>query len=142
MAKDTQLSNAAVNAEADALSALLNNGYLRIYNGSKPAGADVALSGQTLLAELRFANPAAPGAVAGVITYSALTPDSDADATGTASWGRCLKADGTSAVKDVTVGDAGDAPVNVQLNSKAIQQHAQVSVSSFTHTVPKATAGT
>jgi len=141
MAKDTQLSNAAVNAEADALSALLNNGYLRIYNGTKPANADTALSGQTLLAELRFANPAAPGAAAGVITFSALTADTDADATGTASWARCLKSDGTSAVMDVTVGEAADAPVNVQLNSKAIQLHAQVSVSSFTHTVAKATSG-
>lgn len=141
MAKDTQLSNAAVNAEADALARLLDTGYLRIYNGSKPATADTALGAQTLLAELRFAATSAPAAVAGVLTFSGLTADSDADATGTASWARCLKSDGTSAVMDVTVGDAGDAPVNVQLNSKAIQQHAQVSVSSFTHTVAKATSG-
>lgn len=44
MAKNTQLSNAAVNAEADALSALLNTGYLRIYSGTQPATADTASS--------------------------------------------------------------------------------------------------
>jgi hypothetical protein len=141
MAKDTQLSTEAVNAEADALARLLDNGYMRIYSGTKPATANTALSGNTLLAELRFAATSAPAAAAGVLTFNGLTADSDADATGTASFARCLKSDGTSAVMDVTVGDSADAPVNVQLNSKAIQIHAQVSVSSFTHTVAKATSG-
>jgi hypothetical protein len=141
MAKDTQLSTETVNAEADALARLLDNGYMRIYSGVKPATANTALSGNTLLAELRFAATSAPAPPPGVITFNGLTADSDADATGTASFARCLKADGASAVMDVTSGDAADAPVNVQLNSKAIQQHAQVSVSSFTHTVAKATSG-
>lgn len=138
MAKDTQLSNAAVNAEADALSALLNNGFLRIYDGTKPADASVAVSSQVLLAELRFAATAAPAAAAGVITFNGLTADSDADNTGTASWFRALKSDGTSVVMDGTVGAAG---ANLNLNSVAISQHAQVSASSFTHTVAKATTG-
>jgi len=43
MAKNTQVSNAAVNAEADAFSALLNNGYLRQYSGAQPANGDTAL---------------------------------------------------------------------------------------------------
>ena len=33
MANNLKLSNTAVNAEADALSVLLDNGYLRIYDG-------------------------------------------------------------------------------------------------------------
>lgn len=141
MAKDTQLSNGAVSAEADALSALLNNGYLRLYDGSKPANADTAIGGQVQLAELRFANPAALAAVNGVITFNAIASDADADATGTAAWFRAFKSDGSTVVMDGTVGVAADAPVNLTLNSKNIQQHAQVSVSGFTHTVAKATAG-
>ena len=51
MANNLKLSNAAVNAEADALSVLLDNGYLRIYDGTQPANADTPISTQTLLAE-------------------------------------------------------------------------------------------
>lgn len=37
MANNLKLSNEAVNAEADALSVLLDNGYLRIYDGTQAA---------------------------------------------------------------------------------------------------------
>jgi hypothetical protein len=52
MAHNLKLSNAAVNAKADALAALANNGYLRIYSGSQPADADSAITSQVLLAEV------------------------------------------------------------------------------------------
>lgn len=139
MSKNTQLSNLAVNAEADALSALLNSGYLRIYTGSQPAGADTALSGQTLLAELRFNATAAPAASNGVITFNAITA-ATAAATGVATWFRCLKSDGTSAVFDGTTDVSANTP-NLTLNSTSISSGANVSVSSFTHTVAKATSG-
>jgi hypothetical protein len=61
MANALRLTNAAVNAEADAFARLLDNGYLRIYSGTQPATADTALSGNTLLAELRFAEPVGAG---------------------------------------------------------------------------------
>lgn len=134
MANNPKYANAAVNAEADALSALLNTGYLRIYDGSQPAGADTAVSTQTLLAELRFSNPAAPGAVAGLITFSAITSDTDANATGTAAWFRALKSDGTSAVLDGSIGTSG---ADLNINSTAIQIHAQVDVTAFTLQVSK-----
>lgn len=130
----TLMSNEAVNAEADALSDLLDNGYLRIYSGTPPATANTALSGNTLLAELRFANPASGAASNGVLTFSAITDDTDADATGTATFFRALKSDGTTVVIQGDVGTSGAA---LNLNSTAIQIHAQVSVTSFTHTVPK-----
>ena len=66
MSLDTQLADVAVNAEADALARLLDNGYLRLYNGTKPATADTALSGNTLLAELRFNATSAPAASGGI----------------------------------------------------------------------------
>ena len=139
MAKNTQLSNACVNAEADALSALLANGYLRLYSTGQPANADTALSGQTMLAELRFSVTAAPAAVAGVITFNAIT-SATAAASSTATWFRCLKSDGTTVVFDGTVDVSGNTP-NLALNSVVISAGATVSVSSFTHTVAKATAG-
>src|SRR4051794_35230978 len=100
MATNPQLSDAAASAEVDALTALLNNGYLRIYNGVQPADANTPLAGQTLLAELRFGNPAFGAGVAGVATANAITSDTDADANGTATWYRCFKSDGTTVVCD------------------------------------------
>ena len=139
MAKDSQPSTTTVNAQADAMARLLDNGYRRYYNGTKPATADTALSGNTLLAELRFANPSAPAAVDGVLTFT-LTPDSSANATGTATWYRDLKSDGTTVVKDGTVGTVGSTS-NVELNNTTIETGVQVSVSSDNHTVAKATSG-
>lgn len=134
MASDLQLANIAVNAEADALSDLLDNGYLRIYSGTKPATADTALSGNTLLAELRFSATSAPAAVAGVLTFNAITSDSDADATGTATFYRAFKSDGSSAVMDGTVGVSNADAI---IATTSIVQHAQVDVTSMTHTIPK-----
>ena len=134
MAKNRKMSDAAVNAEADAMGALLNNGYLRIYDGAQPATADTAIVGQVLLAELRFANPAFPAAAAGVLTANAITKDSSADHDGTAAWFRCLKSDGTTPVFDDTVGLADSGII---LNAVDIAAGAEVSVTSLTHTVVK-----
>jgi hypothetical protein len=139
MAKNTQLANATVNGQADDLAARLDNGYLRIYDGTQPANADTAVSTQTLLAELRFNTTAAPAAVNGVLTFNALT-SATAGNSGTASWFRALSSNGSTVVMDGTVGETADAP-NLVLSSKAISAGATVSVSSFTHTVQKATSG-
>ncbi len=55
MPLNTQIANASVNAQGDAIARHLDNGYLRIYSGAQPATADTALSANTLLAELGFA---------------------------------------------------------------------------------------
>ncbi len=134
MATEPKFSNAAVNAKADALTALLNDGFLRIYDGTKPATADTAVGAQALLAELRFNATAFGAAVAGVATANAITSDASANATGTATWFRALKSDGTSAMVDGTVGTSG---ADLNLNSVAIQVGAQVSVTSFVYTESK-----
>lgn len=139
MAKDTQLSNVAVNAEADALARLLDNGYRRLYSGTKPATADTALSGNTLLAELRFANPSAPAASNGVLTYT-LTPDTSANNDGDVTFYRDFKADGTTVVVDGTAGVTGSGS-NLELNTTTIVTGQQVAVTSATHTVNKSTSG-
>jgi hypothetical protein len=134
MASALHIANLGVNAEVDALTALLSNGYLRIYDGVQPASAETAITTQTLLAELRFGTPGWGAAVAGVATATAITSDTDANATGTASWFRAFKSDGTSAVLDGSVGTA-DADIN--LPSVAIQIHATVDVDALTYQRPK-----
>jgi hypothetical protein len=134
MANNPKFANVSVNAEADALARLLDNGYLRLYSGTQPATADTALSGNTLLAELRFAATSAAAASAGVLTFSAITSDTSADATGTAAFYRALKSDGTSVVMD---GSVGTSSADLVLNSTAIQSGAQVDVTSFALTVSK-----
>ena len=134
MATNPKRSNAAVNAAADAVCPLVNNGYLRIYNGTQPATADTAISTQTLLAELRFNTTAFGAASAGVATANALTADSSADNTGTASWFRALKSDGTSTVFD---GSVGTSAADLVLNSVLISAGASVSVTAFTYTENK-----
>lgn len=135
MATNTQMSYAAVSAEADALSDLLDNGYIRIYNGSQPSNADTAVSSQTLLAELRVNATAAPAAVNGVLTFNAITADASANASGTATWFRTLKSDGSTVIMDGTVGTAG---ANMNLASVTLTAGAQVQVTSWTHTITRA----
>ena len=134
MALNPKRSNAAVNAAADALTTLLNNGYLRIYDGAQPATADTAVGAQTLLAELRFNATAFGAASAGVATANAFTSDASANNTGTASWFRALKSDGTTAVFD---GSVGTTSADLVVNSTGISTGAEVSVSSFTYTENK-----
>lgn len=138
MAKNTQLTNLVANAQADALARLLDGGWCDIYDGAQPATGDTAIGAQVKLAHIGFNVTSAPAASAGVLTMNAMTADSSADATGTATWARCYQANGTTAVMDVSVGTATS---NIILNSVAISIGAQVSISSFTHTVAKSTAG-
>lgn len=64
-------------------------GKIRIYSGNRPANG-VSITNQTQLAELYFSDPSAPAAVDSVLTFSAITSDSSADATGVATWARIL----------------------------------------------------
>ena len=134
MPNNLKLSNNVVNPQADALSDLADNGYLRIYDGTQPAIADTAISTQTLLAELRFNADAAPSAVAGVLTFNAITQDSNANTTGTASWFRALKSDGSTVLFDGAVGTSGS---DINIATTAIVAGAIVGVSSFVYTVSK-----
>lgn len=138
MALNTQMADVAVNAEADALATLLNSGYLRIYDGTQAATADTAVGAQVLLAELRFNATAAPAASGGVLTFNAITSDASANASGTASWFRALKSDGTTAVMD---GSVGTATSNLIMATTTITAAQTVSCSAFTHDVKNSTSG-
>lgn len=134
MALTQKLSNAAANAAADAVVDLADGGFLRMYDGSQPATVDTAITTQNLLAELRFGTPAYGAAVAGVASANAITSEDNADATGTASWFRVFKNDGTSALWDGSVGTSG---ANINLSSTDIEAGDTVAVSSHTYTQSK-----
>lgn len=132
MANNPKISSTAVNAQADALSDLLDNGYLRIYDGTQPANANTAVSTQVLLAELRFNATSAPAASAGTLTMNAITQDSSANNTGTATWFRALKSDGSTVVFD---GSVGTSSCDINLGSTSITSGSSVGVTSMTFTV-------
>jgi hypothetical protein len=130
MALNPHFSDTGANAAANALTALLNSGKLRIYDGSQPANANTAVSTQTLLAELTFNATAFGAASAGVAAANAIT-SATAAATGTAAWFRAVKSDGTTVVWDGSVGTSG---ANLNLATVAISSGATVSVSALTYT--------
>lgn len=137
MANNFDISNAAASAAANAVVDLIDvggAGYLRIYSGTKPAGPDSALAGNTLLAELRFSATAFGNASNGVATANAITADTAADATGTATFFRVFAGDGTTAIFDGEIGTSGS---DINISSTAIQAGAEVSVSALTYTQPK-----
>ena len=137
MPLNTQVSDPAVNGQANDLSARLNGGLLRIYDGVQPTNANTALGTQVLLATLTFNATAAPAAVSGLLTFNAIT-SATAGATGTAAWFRALNAAGTVTIMDSTVGLATS---NCILTSVSIVSGGNVAISSFTHNVLKASAG-
>lgn len=131
MALNPKLSNASATKAANAvLETDLDNGYLRIYDGSQPATADTAIGAQVLLAELRWNATAFAGAVNGVATANAITSGTGLAAS-TATWFRALKSDGTTVVFDGSVGTSG---ANLNLNAVVIAVGATVACTAFTYT--------
>lgn len=113
-------------ARMDAITTHAGNAaLLRIYDGSRPATGGTAT---TLLAELTCGTPFAAAAVNGVLTLGAITQDSSANATGTASWFRIVKADGTTHVLD---GNCGTSGSDLNLTTLSIVSGQPVSISSF-----------
>jgi hypothetical protein len=105
---------------------------LIILSGTRPATGGAIT---TILAQLTCNATFAPGASGGVLTLNAITQDSSADATGTATWFRIRKSDGTTFVLD---GDVGTSGSDLNLNSTSIVVGGTVSISSFTITAPNA----
>lgn len=108
--------NASLNARRNFIDAGAAGGKIKVYDGAQPANADTALSGNTLLGTLTFSGTCAPDAVSGVLTFSAITEDSAADATGTATFARVTDSDDNVAF-DVDVGISG---ASINLNTVSI----------------------
>jgi hypothetical protein len=122
-----KLSTTARSDRATALNTTIGaNAILRIYSGNKPANPATAISG-TLLAELTCGSTF--GTVSnGVLTANAITQDSSANATGTASHFRLWKSDGTTAVLD---GDVATNGSDLNLTTTSITSGQPVQVTSL-----------
>lgn len=125
-------TTAVRNAQLDALSSQAGtSAKLRIYNGTRPANANTAITSQTMLVELTCnATAFAAAASGGVLTANAIS-NGTAAATGTASWFRLWQSNGTTAIMD---GDVSTAGADLNLNNTSIATGQTVSVSSFTVT--------
>lgn len=135
MAHALALAATTADAIADAVAALCDGGTVKVYDGTKPATADTAVSTQTLLATCTFASPAFSAAAAGVAAAHAITQDASADANGTASWFRVLDSTG-AAVMDGTVGVGSGFDCNVV--STTVTAGAAFPIASMTITAPLA----
>lgn len=131
-----QLSVASRNALLDTISTSVGSGgILRIYSGARPANVGTAIGAQVVLAELTLGSPLAPSASGGVLTLNAITQDSSANATGTASFFRIFQSNGTTAVID---GDVAVSASDLNLNTVSIVSGGPVQITSFTITAPGA----
>jgi hypothetical protein len=137
MAADLSISQAVAKAMCDTLVDAIDvggAGTLAIRSGTRPATTDTAVTG-TLLATLTFsatAFGAATTASPSVATAAAITSDSSADNTGTATWFRIFTGSGT-AIADGNVGTSGE---DLNLNTVSIVAGAVVSISAGTISMP------
>jgi len=138
---DFRVATAVRRSMGDAATNLVDAGsdpgILTIYDGTVPTSVNDGLSDQTALASLTMSDPAfAATDSTGVAEANAITADSSADATGTASFFRIADGDGVVRFQgDVTATDEGG---DLELSTTAIQAGVEVSISSLTLTVPEA----
>lgn len=143
MALDFIITNAVAQAMLNAFTTAADAGtaaVIQIYSvGSGiPADADVAISDQTLLAELTMSatsfGAASDATGKARITANAITADSSANATGTASFFRILT---QNAGTTICQGTCGTASADLILNTVSITSGSNVSISAATVDLPE-----
>ena len=121
------IATAQRNAALDALTTAIGaSGRLRIYDGTPPANANTALSGNNLLADLPLSATFAPAASGGVLTASAITT-TNAALTGTASFFRLTTSGGAAVIQ----GSMGLSGQDLNMNTLSIVAGGPVAVSSL-----------
>lgn len=125
-----EINDTLANARADQITtardAGAGAGFIRIYDGVRPAKGGAAT---TLLAELTFSDPSSPSAVSGVLMANAIT-GANAVATGTATWYREVDSNGVF----VLDGDVGTTPgpgIDLVLNTDSIVVGNPVNITSY-----------
>ncbi len=141
MAVVVHLTNNVAKAMANAFTTALDAGtagIIEIYDGTIPTDADTAVGAQTKLATLTFSGTsfgaATDGNPGGLITANAITSDSSADATGTASWARLLTQSGGTVICDVNVSTSG---ATINFNTVSFTAGSAIAITSFTFTMPE-----
>lgn len=122
------------NNRLDQITSRVGGGALiRFYTGTRPANVATAVTTQTLLGTCTGGTPFAGSASGGTLTANAITQDSAADATGTATWFRIFQSNGTTAVIDGDCGIAGSGAEAI-LNTISIVTGGPIQVTSLTFT--------
>jgi hypothetical protein len=124
-------------AAVDALDGGASAALVKIYGDTRATDVDTAVGAQTLLGTLTCSDPAfgsavdiAPGARA---TANAITSDTSADATDTATWFRATTSTPTACFD----GNVGTSSADMILNTTAIVAGAEISITSWTVTMPE-----
>ncbi len=119
--RDAMLNLITTRAGASAL--------LRLYDGTRPSTDGTATN---LLTELACSVTFASAASGGVLTVNQIASDTSPSASGTATWFRIVKSDGTTFVLDGDV--SAEAPTDLLIGSTSILTGSTVSVDAFTIT--------
>lgn len=123
------------NAAVDGDTARANNGFLRVYAGSVPANADASLGAATLLGTCGFSATAFGAASSGTATANAISNDSAADATATATFFRVFESDGTTVVWQGTVSGPGGGG-DLILTPAEVVAGVQIAITALTYSQP------
>ncbi len=116
-----------------------NGGTLTFYSGTMPTTPETALAGNTALVAFSFAATAFPAP-----TYSNPVAQSLAilaaatvnpTASGTATFARAVRSDGSTVIADYTVGVAGSG-ADIIIGNTGIQTGVPVTVNSFAMKLP------
>ncbi|MGH7894871.1 MAG: hypothetical protein ACREQL_09390 [Candidatus Binatia bacterium] len=133
-----RLPSTTRNALADFISDLIDggagSGVIRLYTASQPASADTAISTQVLLAEIPFADPSAPAASSGIVTFDVdpVLVDTAANNGGVVTWARIVDSNDNT-IFDCDVATSG---ATLTIDNATIVAGAPVRVISFTLTMP------
>jgi len=128
MASNLKYSNGTRDAQQQGLIVYAGSGaIIHIYDGSQPANANTAISGQTLLVSLNVSGSFGTDSN-GTITMSSVT-SATAVATGTASFFRITKSDNSTVVMDGSVGTSG---TDMILDNTSISTGQTVAITSGT----------
>lgn len=125
----------------DAGCLLANSGKLRVYTGTQPTDANTALGSQTLLGEFTMPSTAFGASIAtgtapnrAAVATAGTIADIVAVGTGTATWFRLLKSDGTTVLMDGSVGTSG---ADLNLTDVTITTGETMRVTSYTLSNPE-----
>lgn len=105
-------------------------GYIEFYTGSMPAKPETAPGGGNTKLGTCTCSTTSGSVASGVYTFSAITMDSSADATGTAAWARVRDGAG-NACFDVDVSVTGGTGT-VQMPTTSIVSGGPIAFNSFT----------
>lgn len=132
-----KLTTTLRNAMGDLILAALNAGsgaaVLKVYDGTQPAGPGTAITSQVLLGTLTFSDPAG-STTGGVITFGAITQDTAADASGTATWCRLEDSTGAAVMDGDVTNNAGTG--FMRINTTSIIAGGPIQATSGTLTMP------